>query len=325
MSDIATDAGRRDRPHETSGGAVHRQASSTTCPVHSVRGGHPRRRRAASGREHPAAAPDPRPRATGRRRRHHRRRPRQAVGGARGRRARPWAALRLPPDVGHRPTSRSARRSSCSARPASTSRRRARRPTCRAATSSQGRWTFQLVEEYDDGYYARFKDHERRAREELAGGTRHIFEAEMKASRDHTRSSRSRAGAGRRRDRTGGGDRAGVEPRRRSVSGTHDPHADHRDGDRHDELERGAVAEHEAGDAPERRQQRHPEQDRARRPSAGCSTAGGRRRAVRSPKRCRNVGAEQERRPTASSSSAPPRRPGGPTRRARRTVARTGP
>jgi hypothetical protein len=45
----------------------------------------------------------------------------------------------------------------------------------------QGRWTFQLVEEYDDGYYARFKDHERRARETLAGGTRHIFEAEMKA------------------------------------------------------------------------------------------------------------------------------------------------
>jgi hypothetical protein len=45
----------------------------------------------------------------------------------------------------------------------------------------EGRWTFQLVEEYDDGYYARFKDHERRAREALAGGTRHIFEAEMKA------------------------------------------------------------------------------------------------------------------------------------------------
>jgi hypothetical protein len=47
----------------------------------------------------------------------------------------------------------------------------------------QGRWTFQLVEEYDDGYYQRFKDHERRAREQLAGGVRHLYEAEIKASR----------------------------------------------------------------------------------------------------------------------------------------------
>ena len=44
-----------------------------------------------------------------------------------------------------------------------------------------GRWTFQLVEEYDDGYYAAFKEHERQARERLVGGTRHIYEAEMKA------------------------------------------------------------------------------------------------------------------------------------------------
>lgn len=44
-----------------------------------------------------------------------------------------------------------------------------------------GRWTFQIVEEYDDGYYTRFKDHERRARERLMEGRRHVFEAEMKA------------------------------------------------------------------------------------------------------------------------------------------------
>ncbi len=44
-----------------------------------------------------------------------------------------------------------------------------------------GRWTFQVVEEYDDGYYATFKDLERRIRDDLAGGTRHIYEAEMKA------------------------------------------------------------------------------------------------------------------------------------------------
>ena len=46
-----------------------------------------------------------------------------------------------------------------------------------------GRWTFQVVEEYDDGYYAAFKDHERRAREELVEGKRHLFEAEMKEDR----------------------------------------------------------------------------------------------------------------------------------------------
>ncbi len=43
-----------------------------------------------------------------------------------------------------------------------------------------GRWSFQVVEEYDDGYYAAFREHERRARDELVDGRRHLFEAEMK-------------------------------------------------------------------------------------------------------------------------------------------------
>lgn len=46
-----------------------------------------------------------------------------------------------------------------------------------------GRWTYQVLEEYDDGYYATFKRLEGAARDELAGGRRHIFEAEMKADR----------------------------------------------------------------------------------------------------------------------------------------------
>jgi hypothetical protein len=46
-----------------------------------------------------------------------------------------------------------------------------------------GRWTFQLVEEYDDGYYALFKELERKARERLADGRRHLHEAEMKQRR----------------------------------------------------------------------------------------------------------------------------------------------
>ena len=46
-----------------------------------------------------------------------------------------------------------------------------------------GRWTFQIVEEFDDGYYATFQEIERDARQRLAGGRRHIHEAEMKQSR----------------------------------------------------------------------------------------------------------------------------------------------
>ncbi|GAA3275392.1 hypothetical protein Dvina_03510 [Dactylosporangium vinaceum] len=46
-----------------------------------------------------------------------------------------------------------------------------------------GRWTFQIVEDFDDGYYTAFKDVEREAREKLAGGRRHLFEAEMKERR----------------------------------------------------------------------------------------------------------------------------------------------
>ncbi len=47
----------------------------------------------------------------------------------------------------------------------------------------EGRWTFQIVEDYDDGYYSVFRDLERAARERLANGKRHLFEAEMKEDR----------------------------------------------------------------------------------------------------------------------------------------------
>ncbi|WP_439427162.1 hypothetical protein [Micromonospora sp. LA-10] len=46
-----------------------------------------------------------------------------------------------------------------------------------------GRWTFQIMEEFDDGYYAAFQEIERDAREKLADGRRHIYEAEMKERR----------------------------------------------------------------------------------------------------------------------------------------------
>src|SRR5262249_3082615 len=46
-----------------------------------------------------------------------------------------------------------------------------------------GRWTFQIVEEFDDNYWSVFRDHERQTRDELQQGRRHVFEAEMKERR----------------------------------------------------------------------------------------------------------------------------------------------
>ena len=46
-----------------------------------------------------------------------------------------------------------------------------------------GRWTFQVVEEFDDDYWSIFREHERRVRDELQQGARHVFEAEMKEKR----------------------------------------------------------------------------------------------------------------------------------------------
>jgi hypothetical protein len=47
----------------------------------------------------------------------------------------------------------------------------------------EGRWSFQIVEEFDDGYYGPLKEAERELREDLVGGRRHVFEAEMKEAR----------------------------------------------------------------------------------------------------------------------------------------------
>ncbi|MEU7173426.1 MULTISPECIES: hypothetical protein [Micromonospora] len=46
-----------------------------------------------------------------------------------------------------------------------------------------GRWTFQIVEDFDDGYYALFRELDRQARDELVEGRRHLYEAEMKERR----------------------------------------------------------------------------------------------------------------------------------------------
>jgi len=44
----------------------------------------------------------------------------------------------------------------------------------------EGRWTFQIVEEYDDGYWSLFRDLERAVRDDLTAGRRHLREAGMK-------------------------------------------------------------------------------------------------------------------------------------------------
>jgi hypothetical protein len=46
-----------------------------------------------------------------------------------------------------------------------------------------GRWTFQVVEEFDDGYYATFRELERAVRDQTMAGRRHVFEAELKQRR----------------------------------------------------------------------------------------------------------------------------------------------
>jgi hypothetical protein len=47
----------------------------------------------------------------------------------------------------------------------------------------EGRWTFQVVEEFDDGYWSVFRDYERRVRDAMTSGNRHVQEAELKARR----------------------------------------------------------------------------------------------------------------------------------------------
>ena len=62
---------------------------------------------------------------------------------------------------------------------------------------ARGRWTFQIVEDYDDTYWSLFRELEQAARDELAGGVRHLYEARLKqdertaGARHHEASPRS--------------------------------------------------------------------------------------------------------------------------------------
>lgn len=47
----------------------------------------------------------------------------------------------------------------------------------------EGRWTFQIVEDFDDNYYGAFKSVDADIRRALVGGKRHLREAELKEQR----------------------------------------------------------------------------------------------------------------------------------------------
>ena len=47
------------------------------------------------------------------------------------------------------------------------------------------KWTFELVESYDDQYLEVFRDVERVARQSAGVEARHVFESEMKAREQH--------------------------------------------------------------------------------------------------------------------------------------------
>jgi hypothetical protein len=46
-----------------------------------------------------------------------------------------------------------------------------------------GRWTFQVVEEFDDDYWEPFRTWDRAVRDAVLGGRRHVYESEMKEAR----------------------------------------------------------------------------------------------------------------------------------------------
>ncbi|HVM10403.1 MAG TPA: hypothetical protein VM345_18230 [Acidimicrobiales bacterium] len=47
----------------------------------------------------------------------------------------------------------------------------------------EGRWTFQIVEDFDANYYSCIRGVEEAARNELCGGRKHLFESELKDKR----------------------------------------------------------------------------------------------------------------------------------------------
>jgi hypothetical protein len=47
----------------------------------------------------------------------------------------------------------------------------------------EGRWTFEIVEDFDESYWSVFRAYEARVRDALTDGRRHVLEARMKEER----------------------------------------------------------------------------------------------------------------------------------------------
>lgn len=43
-----------------------------------------------------------------------------------------------------------------------------------------GRWSFQIMDEFDEGYYETVKSAEKEVRDRLLGGKKHVYESELK-------------------------------------------------------------------------------------------------------------------------------------------------
>jgi len=62
----------------------------------------------------------------------------------------------------------------------------------------EGRWTFQIIEDYEDHYMAHFRQLEAQLRDALAEGRRHLHEAALKQSRQQRQAPRGQASEERR-------------------------------------------------------------------------------------------------------------------------------
>ncbi len=79
----------------------------------------------------------------------------------------------------------------------------------------EGRWSFQIVEDFDDGYWTRFREAERVVRDQLVGRAPARVRVHDEGAQPHARPTRPRVPS-RRADRTG--DRGGVTTWRSATS-----------------------------------------------------------------------------------------------------------
>ncbi len=68
------------------------------------------------------------------------------------------------------------------------------RSTLYGANVLSGRWSFEVVDDFDGNYYAAWRDVEEQVRQQLSGGKKHGYEARLKAERQAKGVSRETTG-----------------------------------------------------------------------------------------------------------------------------------